>query len=235
MELNKLGYTGKLLIEKPAFSKSHSLSNLDLANVFVGYELRFHPVIQKLRAVLTSKEIYSIQVYVGQYLPSWRPGTDYTKCYSSSKAQGGGALRDLSHELDYINWLCGGWKRVAALGGKFSDLQIDSDDIFVLLLEMKNCPIVCIQMNYLDRNARREIIINLKNHTIKADLINNSLETDGELVTFEVEQNQPYIDMHESILEVHGQYSCSIHEGLEVLGIIEAAEKSAKQRKWFLR
>ena len=137
IELNELGYSGKLLIEKPVFLEPRPTPQSDFENVFVAYNLRFHPVIQKLHEFLNGKEIYSIQVYVGQYLPDWRPGTDYTRSYSASKAQGGGVLRDLSHELDYINWIAGGWKRVAAIGGKFSDLQIDSDDVFVLLLEME--------------------------------------------------------------------------------------------------
>lgn len=153
MELNEHGYSGKLLIEKPVFLEPSSISQSDFENVFVAYNLRFHPVIQKLHEFLNGKEIYSIQVYVGQHLPSWRPSINYTKCYSASKAQGGGVLRDLSHELDYINWIAGGWKRVAAIGGKFSDLKIDSDDVFVLLLEMENCPVTSVQMNYLDRKA----------------------------------------------------------------------------------
>lgn len=235
MELRELGYSGKLLIEKPIFLEPHSLPQSGFENVFVAYNLRFHPVIQKLHEFLNGKEIYSIQVYVGQYLPNWRPGTDYTRSYSASKAQGGGVLRDLSHELDYMNWLCGGWKRVAAIGGKFSDLQIDSDDVFVLLLEMENCPVASIQMNYLDRKAQREIIINLKDHTIKADLILNTLEIDGEVSEFEVERNLTYTVQHDAIL--NGDYStaCTLKQGMDVLTLIQAAESASKKQEWINR
>ena len=125
MELNGLGYSGKLLIEKPVFSAPRSLPQLGFGKVFVGYNLRFHPVIQKLREFLNHRIIYSIHAYVGRYLPDWRPGTNYTKCYSAFRDQGGGVLRELSHELDYINWMTGGWKMVAAKGGEFSNLQIN--------------------------------------------------------------------------------------------------------------
>ena len=37
-------------------------------------------------------------------------------------------LRDLSHELDYMTWLFGPCRRVAALGGRFGPLAIDSDE-----------------------------------------------------------------------------------------------------------
>ncbi len=232
IELNGLGYSGKLLIEKPVFSQPCLLPQLGHENVFIAYNLRFHPVIQKLHEFLNGKEIYSIQVYVGQYLPDWRPGTDYAKCYSAFRNQGGGVLRDLSHELDYINWIAGGWKKVTAIGGKVSDLQIDSDDVFALLLEMKNCPVVSVQMNYLDRKTRREIIINLKDHSIKADLLHSTLEIDGEMTMFEVEKDLTYTMQHNAIL--NGDYStaCTLKQGMDVLNLIHAAELASKKQEW---
>ena len=235
MELNEIGYSGKLLIEKPVFLEPGSIPQSNFENVFVAYNLRFHPVIQKLHEFLNGKEIYSIQIYVGQYLPDWRPGTDYTKSYSASREQGGGVLRDLSHELDYINWIAGGWKRVASIGGKFSDLQIDSDDVFVLLLEMENCPVASVQMNYLDRKARREIVINMKDHSIKADLILNTLEIDGEVSEFKVEKNLTYTMQHNAILNGNYSTACTLRQGMDVLNLIHSAESASKKQKWINR
>ncbi len=232
IELNESEYSGKLIIEKPVFLDSLSLPQSDFENVFVAYNLRFHPVVQKLHEFLNGKEIYSIQVYAGQYLPDWRPGTDYSKCYSASKVMGGGVLRDLSHELDYINWIAGGWKRVAAIGGKFSSLQIDSDDVFVLLLEMKNCPVASVQMNYLDRKARREIIVNMKDHSIKADLIHNTLEIDGEIKMFEMKKDLTYTMQHKAILSGNYSTACTLKQGMDVLNLIHAAESASKKQEW---
>jgi len=232
MELRELGYSGRLLIEKPVFLEPRPIPQSGFEKVFVAYNLRFHPVIQKLHEFLNGKGIYSIQVYVGKYLPAWRIGTDYTKCYSASKAQGGGVLRDLSHELDYVNWLCGGWKRVAAIGGKFSDLQIDSDDVFTLLIEMGNCPVACVQMNYLDRKARREIIINLKDHSIKADLLHSTLEIDGEMTKYEVKKDLTYTMQHNAILDGDHSIVCTLRQGMNVLNLIHAAESASKKQEW---
>ena len=234
-ELNGLGYSGKLLIEKPVFLEPRSLPQSGYEKVFVAYNLRFHPVIQNLHEFLKGKEIYSIQAYVGQYLPDWRPGSDYTRSYSASKVQGGGVLRDLSHELDYINWIAGGWKRVAAIGGNFSDLQIDSDDLFVLLLEMENCPVATVQMNYLDRKARREIIINLKDHSIKADLIHSTLEIDGEMTMFEVEKDMTYARQHNAILAGDCRATCTLKQGTDILNLIHAAESASIKQEWINR
>jgi len=235
VELNELGYSGKLLIEKPVFLEPHPIDKSSHENIFVAYNLRFHPVIQDLYRLLNGKQIYSINVYVGQYLPSWRPGTDYTKCYSSFREEGGGSLRDLSHELDYINWIAGGWKRVAAIGGKYSDLQTDSDDVFALLLEMGNCPIVSLQMNYLDRKPRREIIINLKGKSIKADLIENTIEINGETISFTVDRNLTYRLLHETILAGNYDTVCTLEQGLDVLKLICAAESAAEKKTWILK
>lgn len=235
MELKELGYSGKLLIEKPVFLDYLSLQHSNFENVFVAYNLRFHPVIQKLREFLKDNEICSIQAYVGQYLPNWRPGTDYTRSYSASKVQGGGVLRDLSHELDYINWITGGWKRVAAIGGKFSNLQIDSDDIYVLLLEMENCPVASVQMNYLDRKTHREIIVNMKDHSIKADLLHSTLEIDGEVTSFEVEKDITYTIQHNAILNGDHDTACTLKQGMDVLKLIHAAESASKKQEWINR
>ncbi len=235
IECKKLGFSGKILIEKPVFLKPSPIPQSSCENVFVAYNLRFHPIIQRLHEFLNDKEIYSIQAYVGQYLPDWRSGVDYTKSYSASKVRGGGVLRDLSHELDYINWISGGWKRVAAIGGKFSDLQIDSDDVFVLLLEMGNCPVASVQMNYLDRIARREIIIILKDHSIKADLIHGTLNIDGEVTLFEVEKDLTYTKQHNAILKGDFSTACTLKQGVDVLKLIHAAESASKKEKWINR
>jgi len=57
IELNELGYSGKLLIEKPVFLELHSIPQSGYENVFVAYNLRIHPVIQKLLEFLHVKAI----------------------------------------------------------------------------------------------------------------------------------------------------------------------------------
>ena len=108
----------QVLVEKPLFSASvESLPESPKSQVCVAYNLRFHPLLQRLCSEINGQSVLSVQVYVGQYLPDWRPQQDYRNSYSVSRAQGGGVLRDLSHELDYINWLFGPWQAISALGG----------------------------------------------------------------------------------------------------------------------
>ena len=175
----------------------------------------------------------SVEIYVGQYLPDWRLQQDYRNSYSVSKAQGGGVLRDLSHELDYINLLFGPWKALTAVGEHFSTLAGDSDDVFCLLLKMERCPAVSLQMNYLDRLGRREIIINTEEHSYNLDLVKKEYQKDQEpIISVIVERDETCRLQHSEMLKNQGKLCSSFSEGLEVLGMIDAAEKSAETETW---
>ena len=86
----------KILVEKPLFSTSiENLPENPKSQVFVAYNLRFHPLLQSLCSDIKEQIVLSVHIYVGQYLPDWRPQQDYRKSYSVSRTQGGGVLRDL--------------------------------------------------------------------------------------------------------------------------------------------
>jgi predicted dehydrogenase len=193
--------------------------------------LRFHPVLRRLRELLATEPAVSIQAYVGQYLPDWRPGRDYREVYSSHRAGGGGVLRDLSHELDYLCWLTGGWRRVTALGGALSTLAIDSDDVYAVLLETEGCPVVSCEMNYLDRVSRRELILNRNSDTIRADLVKGVLAVNEVEERFELSRELTYRAMHEDVLYGRG-VACTLPEGLGVMQLIECTEEAARTGRW---
>ena len=62
----------------------------------------------------------------------FRVKSNYLKSYSASKSKGGGVLLDLSHEIDYINWLFGSFDVDYVFNGKISNLPISSDDTLIL-------------------------------------------------------------------------------------------------------
>lgn len=231
-KLGELGYEGIVLAEKPLFESCRTLPQHKFKHLLVGYNLRFHPIIRQLQGLMKTDKILSVQAYVGQYLPQWRPDRDYSTCYSASKEAGGGVLRDLSHELDYINWLLGGWRRLMAQGGKYSSLKIDSDDLACLLMETGRCSVVNIQLNYLDRISQREIIINSDQHTIRADLVQGLLNLDGNIQTFAIDRDFTYRSMHQAVVNSDYRDLCSYEEGMEVLKMIEAAETSIACERW---
>jgi len=228
-ELRTEGFKGRVLIEKPL---GGAVTVGDFAKVGVGYNLRFHPVLAALHDELAGANIVTMQIYCGQHLSNWRPGTDYRASYSADPERGGGVLRDLSHELDYLLWLAGDWRRVAAVGGKRSDLEIASDDCWGLLLELERCPCATVQINYLDRPGKRQIIVNTANHTYTADLIRGVLERDGDARKFEIPRDELYANEHRAMLGDTPSQICSIAEGERVMMLIAAAEQAARQGAW---
>ncbi|MDT8903841.1 Gfo/Idh/MocA family protein [Anaeroselena agilis] len=230
--LAECSYRGLVLVEKPLFDRQRDLPENEFEGLYVGYNLRFHPVIQKLRDIVADEKVLSFHVYVGQYLPGWRPNTDYRHTYSASKALGGGVLRDLSHELDYTNWLLDGWRSLTALGGHYSHLETDSDDIFSILATTRKCPVVTIQLNYLDRHYRREILFNTDKHTIKADFINATLTIDDRSENYNITRDFTYIAQHKAVTGRDAVSTCPATGGVEVLKMIEAAEKAVQSKGW---
>jgi predicted dehydrogenase len=235
-DLAGLDYDGVVLVEKPLFAASAPLPANRFLDLRVTYQLRFHPALRAFKERLAGERILSAQIYVGQYLPDWRPGRDYRDTYSAKASLGGGALRDLSHELDYAAWLFGSWRGVTALGGAWSDLAIDADDVYLLLMRYATCPAASIQLNYLHRPARREVVVNTARHTFTLDLKGLTLRCDtAEPERFTVGSDDCYRAMHETVLAGRREDLCDASEALDILALIAAAERSAAGQGWIER
>jgi predicted dehydrogenase len=126
-----------LLIEKPLSSSLEGVVDLirtckERNSVLMsGYNLRFSPSLQRFQELLgegITGELLSVRCEVGQYLPSWRPESDYRKGVSARKELGGGALLELSHEIDYLRWIFGEVEWIRATLSQQSELEIDVED-----------------------------------------------------------------------------------------------------------
>ena len=132
-----------LLVEKPL---SASLDGVRLllktcreqgTVLLTGYNLRFLPSLQRFRHLLTENvigRVLSVRCEIGQYLPSWRPECDYRQGVSARRELGGGALLELSHEIDYLRWIFGEVDWVKAILSRQSGLEIDVEDSAHLIL-----------------------------------------------------------------------------------------------------
>ena len=80
-----------ILVEKPLFEKYKKLK-IKNNKIFVGYNLRYHPVLVFIKNFIKNKKIFSIDVNCHSYLPHWRKNRNYSKTNSAKKAYGGGAL-----------------------------------------------------------------------------------------------------------------------------------------------
>ncbi|MBF0440584.1 MAG: Gfo/Idh/MocA family oxidoreductase [Oligoflexales bacterium] len=229
-ELCTQGFSGAVLIEKPLFEKPYRPAPPPFKG-YVAYNLRFHPALMELRSLIFKDRIESCVAYCGQYLPTWRKGRDYRLGYSGYSERGGGVLRDLSHELDYISWFFGDWSELTAVGGKYSHLEIESDDIFTAILKMDRCPHVVVHVNYLDRRPRREIIVNGSSGQITCDLIEGAIYCGDEKRRFDIcDRNLTYKGMHQAIIEGNrGSGLCTLDEGTKIVDMIHLIECSSRR------
>jgi predicted dehydrogenase len=210
-----------ILVEKPLFKKFHDINTLD-NDIFVAYNLRFHPLLTRLKEELQNEEILTATLQVGQYLPSWRPGTDYSKSYSADLDQGGGVLRDLSHEIDYLHWLCGEVKTMTSVSTKISDLEIKSDDIFIATGFTTKNVLFNVTLDCLSRVPFRRMIIHTKNESYICDMMEGTIVTSKETMRGlkPKDRDETYYLMHKDVM--HGaQTVCSYKEGISVMKVID--------------
>lgn len=223
--LQRSGYNADVLVEKPLFHESVDYSQITIKNIYVGYQLRFHPCLQWLKNFLLNEKILSVHGYVGQYLPTWRPKCDFVKSYSRYREKGGGVLRDLSHELDYLVWLLNKPKSIVARGGRVSEITFDSEDAVAFILQTDRCPLISFQMNYLDREHRRALTINTNDKTITVDLIKCIVTENGVLKKFPKLSHHQLIEIeHESILKRDTSDLADLHQGAYIVKLIEEIE-----------
>ncbi len=218
-----------IFCEKPLFEKYQKL-NIINNRVYIGYVLRFHPLLEKLKSLTKNEKVISINVNCGQYLPTWRVGTDYRDSYSAKKDEGGGVLLDLSHEIDYMQWLCGKMQELKSYRVKISDLEIDSDDMTTFIGKTQNRVLVNLSIDYISKIVHREIVLHTLNATYKLNFISNTLEVktkqgDEKLYNSDtLERNHMFTKMHQAILE-KGENACTYKEGLEVMRTISKIQE----------
>jgi len=185
--LAKLGCD--MLIEKPisnnllqACKFSEKLEHYELFCT-VGYNLRHKPSLQRFKDLILNNAVgepISVRSEVGQYLPYWRPGTDYRKNVTSNAHLGGGVMLELSHEIDYLNWIFGRPCWVSAWTGKISDLDVDVEDSAILTMgynrEFERELIVSLSMDFVRHDATRQCLVIGDKGSIKWNAHSDSVE-----------------------------------------------------------
>ena len=128
----------------------------------VGYQLRFHPGLQSLASVIengTLGSLLTVRAAVGEYLPGFHPYEDYRHSYASRADLGGGVVLTQIHEFDYLYSLFGPIRSVYSLGGHWSHLDIDVEDVASTLMEgtVENRPLpIHVHQDYLQAPGFRQ-------------------------------------------------------------------------------
>jgi predicted dehydrogenase len=226
-----------ILLEKPLFQQYHDLS-IHNNTVWVGYNLRFHPLIQLIKDKTEGKKLWHIQVFCGSYLPEWRPGRDYRTTSSAKKESGGGVLLDLSHELDYVQWMAGKVVPEYVVLDKVSDLDIETDDMLILVGRTEEKATVQITLNYFTRKPVRQVIIDGEGVSIQADIITSTATvyengSESQYSWNDISRNHMYKAEHEALLTGNFKHACSYQEGQELMRLIDTCRSKLNISKGF--
>lgn len=233
-----------VLIEKPlsdSLDRARSAAPILARHrdrIEVAYNLRLLSSALRMKALIEEGrvgQILGLRIEAGQYLPDWRPNSDYRNQVSANRSLGGGVLLELSHEFDYITWLFGRFDSVFCVSANSGQLEINVEDCADILL-MRDGLTAQVHLDFLQRRASRSCKVIGSTGTLYWDLIANSISlyaAAGEEVLFSepaVDRNDMYVEQLRGFIEVAaGRIAprISVDDGLNVLGMIEAMRQSA--------
>jgi predicted dehydrogenase len=233
------------LIEKPVTTTLSDIVKIEhaIANhntpVAIGYCLRYLPSTKMMNALLESKKVgvlYNANIEIGQYLPDWRPNKSYRETVSANKHLGGGALFELSHELDFSQWLLGPLELKLATLRSSEELGLEVEDIVDIVATNEDAVVTNIHLDFVQRQANRKCSFIGSKGRLDWDLINNQISlsssTGCEILYDEPcwDKNQMYILMLEDFIRmIDGKSnSCvTIKEAAKTIAFIEKINQLA--------
>ena len=235
----------KIFVEKPLVADwqisefRKKFNNAEKIRIFIGYCLRYNKSLVALRDAVegqTCGELISIRATCGQYLPSWRPNKDYRATVSAQKVLGGGALLELSHEIDYLNWI---FKGIAVHSSSVLNsgyLDIDVEDVVDILGQTYDGASVNLHLDFVAKQAQRNCTIVGESGSVFWDFEQSTVTFyDGVDHKYlyrgtESDRDQMYIDMLDDFLTVDAHKitrAATVGSSLEVLEIIENTREAA--------
>ncbi len=233
-----------IFLEKPV---SHNFDRIDemvlvskkCKRFIVGFDLHFDPGLNKVRQLLQDKvigNVLSVNAFVGQYLPDWRPHEDHRKGMSASIEKGGGVLLDLVHEFDYVRWFLGTPLYIASIVQHNSSLEIETEDMANVLIKFENNSTATIHLDYHQKKMIRNFVMTGTNGTIKWDLTLNQvdwIDKDKKEMQFcykDFERNDRFISIVKAFMKENefDDRLVNLEDGLVSLKMVLASKKSSQ-------
>ncbi len=241
-----------IFVEKPLSNSLDGIS--DLVRIadenrligMVGYQLRFHPCLRKLSEVVAGGELgnlLAVRATIGEYLPNWHPYEDYRQMYAARADLGGGVILSQIHEFDYLYSLFGLPSSVYALGGHYSELEIDVEDTASSLMEASfhGRPLpIHLHQDYLQSPPSRQCeiigdrgkaIMDL--HALTVSVFLRNVKEPRVLALENFDRNQLFLDQLRHFLECVRERRkpvVDLNDGLQSLRMAIAVKQSIASR-----
>lgn len=161
-----------IFVEKPLGNSLKNVSKLKKLLIsknkikhMMGYQLKFNPIILKLKNLLKKKiigDIWYANIHHGENINDFHPYEGYEHTYAARKDQGGGVILCQIHEIDYLMYLFKDYKIKIqnSYSNKITDLKINVEDSFtstLLLIKNKKKTICDLHLNFYERPKKRSI------------------------------------------------------------------------------
>lgn len=213
--------------------------------------LLYNPVVKKLKQLISEKRIgkpLTVYHHFGHYLPNWHPWENYQKFYVAKK-ETGGAREIIPFELVWLTHLFSEIKSVYGSIHKVSNLKVDIDDIYEILLEFKNGIQCILVVDVITAPAINEtkiigekgvIVCDHNKELIKIGLNNKwkVLKLKSGKVAKGYKGNTPSESLYEDEMQIFfraiqqkKKYPFTFESELNLLKILDAIELSNKKSK----
>jgi predicted dehydrogenase len=234
-----------VLVEKPLSSslaeaeRLLSMTQAGRAGLMVAYVFRFHAALLALRNVLMRGDIgrlIALRAEVGQYLPDWRPGVPWQESVSARSALGGGALLELSHEIDYARWLVGDAVDLRGVLRRLGDVTVDVEDWVDLHWTTAAGVEVDLHMDMLQRTPYRVCRVLGSEGTAEVDVIAGRVvvrrpgRAEDVVVAGGADRNAAYVALARAALDMASgdPSSVTLEDGLAVMRIVQGTRRSSE-------
>lgn len=223
-------YTKAFFIEKPVFDsfdiENRIIAKLDEIPSYVACPLHYNPVLKYIKENIDLTNVISVRAMSSSYLPDWRPGQDYRQTYSAHTNLGGGVDIDLIHEWDYLTWIFGMPTECFGIFGKYSNLEIDSNDTALYVAKNKQMTFE-VHLDYYGRIPQRTLDIFLNDETIHCDIsggLVSYLKT-GKVIKFDKGRNSYHLSQIRhffDIVENRCKNDSNVKHALDVLKLTKS-------------
>lgn len=218
-----------IFIEKPIF-ESCNIDYCRMASImynkhYVGAPLRYTGVFSEMKRQALESRVFAVRSICSSYLPEWRPNVDYRNVYSAHKSKGGGVALDLIHEWDYLTELFGFPESVNSIQGRYSHLDISSDDIAVYIARYPQM-VLELHLDYFGKVATRQIEMITSSGKIVGDFLKNTVISEGDsnfFISFTETPNDKYLREMREFLDVVFDRKSSSSSVLKAYRVLQLA------------
>jgi len=210
--------------------------------------MRFNPSVRVIKDLVDGGALGRVltgSYHLGIYLPDWHPWEDYHSFYAAKKDTGG-CREMVPFELVWLIWVMGKVVTVSGFKSKLSDLDVDVDDAYQILLRFESGAFLSLAVDILARvfcfNCRLVLekgLIDWAWNDKKVRVYSSDNggwreypEPAGLVLDGYVEAEEMYTEELKCFLDAvrgKGQWPSTLREDRDILKVLYASERSSDE------